>query len=515
MLQIAILDAPDGVLLFDLSGLAHNVTATTNGHGFATLTANMDLPLSGAFGLYDRPGLPHVVLADGAEIVFEGRLEDVAITDLGARLTAFGYWRALSDVIYTALWSDTRVSEWRAIRKEDVLYRAPDLYQMDTNNRLYITPAKGNTFRNGIDMGSLVYEAPSQGQRDIARVSFTYELLAPANWRARLTRYDNGFTGGAVEWYLDATGSAQTGTVTQNLASPAEIVVFDLLNNTGSGVTLTAETGEYYLKITNVRVMSTTASTVTVDAIAAALATYVHGANSSQLSAASTLIAAPGLDLTDEVYQDAYPADILTRLAGLGDNQTPPRQWEVGVWESRLLHLRQRGSAGRAWYVDAGSLDMERSLATLSNAVYGVYQDADNRVRRTEISVDTGSIVRFALTRQAAVAAQTTSSTQAGVQRDAYLADHATPPTRSGIMIAALYDAGGGRWPLWAARSGDTITIRNLPPTLSLDVDRIRTFRIAETSYSCDTDVLSVTPELPRPSLEVLVARNAAGLERQ
>ena len=75
-----------------------------------------------------------------------------------------------------------------------------------------------------------------------------------------------------------------------------------------------------------------------------------------------------------------------------------------------------------------------------------------------------------------------------------------------------MYDAAGGRWPLWMARSGDTITIRNLPPTLSLDVDRIRTFRIAETAYSCDTDVLSVTPELPRPSLEVMVARLGAGV---
>ena len=179
---------------------------------------------------------------------------------------------------------------------------------------------------------------------------------------------------------------------------------------------------------------------------------------------------------------------------------------EVGVWENRQLHLRVRGQP-RGTGTWTRSLDVERSLATLANAAYGVYQDANSQTQRTTTATDADSIARFALTRRAAVAASTTSSTQAGVQRDAYLADRATPPNRADIRIPALYDSQGGRWPLWLARSGDTITIRNLPLTLSLDVDRIRTFRITETSYSCDTDELQVTPEMPPPSLEWLVVR--------
>ena len=174
---------------------------------------------------------------------------------------------------------------------------------------------------------------------------------------------------------LVGNGALQTGTVTQDLATARDRICFTMYC-TAAAAEYTGETGDYNLTITGLRVKTTTASTVTADAIAAALASYVNGINSSQLSAETTLIAAPGLDLTDEVYEDEYPADILTRLVGLGDDQTPPRQWEVGVWENRLLHLRVRGSAGRAWYVDAGSLDVERSLATLSNAAYGVYQDA-------------------------------------------------------------------------------------------------------------------------------------------
>lgn len=512
MLQLAIFDTPGGTLLTDVSGAASNVQATTNAHGFATLTADVALSLAAAFAIYDRPGLPHIVLSDGASVVFEGRLEDVAITDTGATLQAFGYWRALSDVPYTAFWSATSVASWRPIRAEELASHAPDLYQVDTNNRIYITLVNGTTYVNTSDIASMVYYAPSQGARSIARVTFSYSLLAPADWRARLSSYASGYTSGTSEWTLDATGVLQTGNVLQNLASPNTIITFDLFNNSGSGLTFGDETGTAYLKITNLRVMSTTASTVTADAIAGALATYVNGVNSTQLSAATTLIAAPGLDLTDEIYEDALPADILTRLAGLGDNQTPPRQWEVGVWENRLLHLRVRGSAARAWYVDVGALDVQRSLTTLANAAYGVYRDATGMTQRTATATDASSIARYGLTRRAAVAASTTSATQAGVHRDAYLDDRSELLPRASISIPALYDAAGGRWPLWAARSGDTITIRNLPPTLSLDVDRIRTFRIAETSYNCDQDVLSVTPESPLPSLEVLVARQGAGL---
>lgn len=512
MLQLAIFDAPGGNLITDVSSSASNVRALTNSHGFAALTADVNLNLVAAFQLYDRPGLPHVVLSDGASVIFEGRLEDVAITDPGAKITAFGYWRALSDTPYTALWSDTGVAAWRPIRTEDDAIFAPEHYELDTNNRLYVAPRKGEVFGSpNYYCGYHCYETPSGGERTITTVTFTYSFTASSDWRFTLISHLRDFSSRTTEWTLSGNGATQTGTVTQNLAAARDGIGFGMYQATAAAA-YTGETGAYNLRITAVRVKNITVSTVTADAIAAALATYVNGINSQQLSASTNLIGAPGLDLSDEIYEDALPADILTRLAGLGDNQTPPRQWEVGVWENRLLHLRVRGSAGRAWYVDTASLDIERSLSTLANAIYGIYQDASNRTQRTAVATDANSIARFGLTRRNAIAARTTSSTQAGVQRDAALADRKDPPTRSTILIPALYDATGARWPLWAARSGDTITIRNLPPTLSLAIDRIRTFRIAETTYSCDTDMLRVTPELPRPSLEVLLVRREAGV---
>lgn len=513
MLALQIYDAPGGALLLDASPQASGVTIATNEHGFESLRANIRLSFAEAFRLYDRPGLPHVALSDAAAgVAWEGRLEDVAITDGGVAITALGYWRALADAPYTALWSDSSVAEWRPVLPSEDATREPARWQMDNNNRLYLAPRKGETFGTpNYYAGEYTYETPAGGERTITTVTFTYALFAPVGWTGFLRSQTRAWATPAVEWSLAGNGALQSGTVTQNLATPRDRICFGLYFGNAAAA-YAGETGATYLRITGLRVKTTTAATVTADAIAGALATYVNGINSTQISASGALIASPALDLTDELYEDEAPADILTRLAALGDNATPPKQWEVGVWENRLLHLRVRGSAGRAWYVDAAGLELERSLETLRNAVYAVYRDAAGVTQRTAAATDAASAARYGLTRRAALRADTTSATQAGVQRDAYLQDRKDPPARAGITIWAIYDAAGARWPLYAVRSGDTITLRNLPPTLSGDVDRIRTFRISRTEYKCDDDTLSVEPEEPAPSLETMLARRAEGI---
>jgi hypothetical protein len=64
--------------------------------------------------------------------------------------------------------------------------------------------------------------------------------------------------------------------------------------------------------------------------------------------------------------------------------------------------------------------------------------------------------------------------------------------------------------PLYAMRAGDTVTMRNLPPTLSTAVDRIRTFTVGETSYDAAEDRLDIAPSDPVPTLVTLVARREA-----
>lgn len=251
---------------------------------------------------------------------------------------------------------------------------------------------------------------------------------------------------------------------------------------------------------------------VYADDIVKDIVSQISTLNSTQLSSSAALIQSPGLDLTDEIYEDAVPTDILMHLAELGDNQATPRQWEVGVWEGRVLHFRPRGSAGRAWYVDVTSLEIARTLEDLVNSVYARYQDAQGRALRTAVNTDSASVARYGLTRRASLSTDTTSSTQAAVQRDAQLADHKDPLPRATVSFEAVYSADGARWPLYLVRSGDTVTIRNLPPSISTSIDRVRTFRISHTLYNLNDRTLEIELEVPPPRLVTLLARRAEGI---
>jgi hypothetical protein len=464
--------------------------------------------LPDAFAVYDWPGTPWAVVTGDDGTAWEGRLEDIAIVPGGVQLGALGAWRAMGDVPYTSLWSVTGTGGWREILTTEMAARFPERYHIDKNNRLFLAPTKNAVFSNSFHIGSVVYQPPDRGLRQIASISFDYELLMPANWVALCRLINSDWTTETGMWSLTATGVLQSGTVSVN-GTPRDWVHFSLFNNTGAGYTYTGETGANYLKITNIRIKTTTASTVLASDIAAALASYVNGVNSNQLNSSTAMIEATTDDLQDEIYEDIYPADILDRLAFL-------HGYEVGVWENRQLYFRPKGSAGRHWYVDVTKiLNLQRSLENIRNSAYGVYQDANGRALRTAVTNDANSQARLGIVRRAPVEVRTTSVTQAAVHRDVFLTDRANFQTRAEIEFETLEDEAGAEYPLYMMRAGDTVTMRNLPPVLSEAIDNIRTFLVGETEVNVEPGkqtTINMRPESPVPTLVTLVARRGAGL---
>ncbi|MEM7346994.1 MAG: hypothetical protein AAF485_22370, partial [Chloroflexota bacterium] len=209
---------------------------------------------------------------------------------------------------------------------------------------------------------------------------------------------------------------------------------------------------------------------------------------------------------------DVYPSDVMIELAKLGDDQTPPRRWEVGVWEDQKVFFRPRGSGGRTWAVISNDLQVDGTLENLYNSVYGVYQDAAGRTLRTDTANDVNSQQRYGIVRRLAVEADTTSEAEANIHRDAALNDQSTPTPRGGIEIELLTDQSGAVYPKWMARSGDVVTLKNLSPIVGNTIDKVRTFVLAETNYDVDNNILVPAPESVEPSLEQLVARRNEGL---
>jgi hypothetical protein len=577
--QYAIFGSLSGSLIADYSNRVRGLTFASNNRGWAECSAFVPMGLDEAFSLYDHAGLLSVQITDSATgTIYAGRLEDVALSSEGVTLTALGYSRALSDAPYTALWSDDSVASWRPVKPEENAIFIPERFQFDTNNRLYIALQKGAVYGNApYAVGGLAFVAPSGSSRSILGISFDFALLAPVGWLARLITYNGSFAPVAGPWQLAATGALQTGCVFTSWAPPIDRLDLDLLFNAAPAA-YAGETGAAYLKVTNVRVVSSIANQVSTvltitraagvnvtatvastarmyvgqrliissgflvnesvvvlsigssttfnatfvnaqpfnatvqsfliyaDEIADDLITTTAALNAGQLSSSTALTDSPGLDLLNEVYQDRLPADILDYLTSIGD--TSARAWEWGVSSSQRLYFRAR-STQRTWYIDVSDLAVERTLDLLENSVYAVYSDANNRAVRASVTADSASVARYGLTRRAAIGVSSTSAVQASYQQAAALADRKDPRPRASVTIREVFDAGGSRHPLWAVMAGDTMIIRNLSPTLSTTLDRVRSFRLARVSYAFDTDTLQLEPEVPRASLEALLAQQA------
>lgn len=581
-IQFATDASPGGALVSDDSARASSLVAATNVHGFAELRAHIPLALTEAFNRWSAVGMPHQRLNDGPGVVYEGRLEDAAITGDGISTTALGYSRSLSDAPYTALWSKSDVGGFRPFLASDVSTATPDRYAFDTNNRIYITAQKNATLGNttATKQALIGFELPSNSTRDIIGASFDYvQSLPSASWRVAFQTRNADFSGIANPWLITGGVGVSTGNVFVTFAA-AKVVNFFMDFNAADAV-FTGETGSAYLIITNVRLVTSTANKVDTTMTSAVssgsnvsvpvgssarmyvgqrlhlgtgglgegvtvlsipdsthfradlTASYASGQavqahiiyadeivkdmvaaaaalNPTQLSTATTLVQSPALDLLGESYEDQYPADILTRLIGLGDNQSPPRQWEWAVWENRQLVFQPRGATARTWYVDLAQPEIERSVNALANSVYADYQTASGRTLRTSPTSDAASIARYGVTRRTMLPVQSTSATQAAAQQAASLQDTKDPIPRVRLVVEAVFDQNGARWPLTSVRANDTIVIRNLPPTLSTAIDRIRILRAIRTEYDLISGTLTIEPESPLPTLTTLLARAAA-----
>lgn len=572
-----------GQLVADISD-ATSCVISRNEHGDERLSAQLARPFSESLRIYDQTRLLWVALCDSGRIIWEGRLEDPGLfaknDGSGVSIQALGPWRALSDDRYTALWSKTSLEGFRALTLQDRNLRRPEKFTIELTHGIQIGLKKNEAYTTNT-IGSVGYQIPDGSSRDIVGISFQYEARLPTQYKLQLVSFAQGFNSSATSLLSQAgSGSVQRGACHFSLGTSAGS--FEIGIAPQSSNTYTGETGDNYVLISHIRIVTSTANRInttltancnagtnvtatvgstagmyvgqqlvidsgnanseivtvisigsatqfnadfannhtsgqavqgfkiTADEIVRDVVTQVSTLNPEQLSSSTSQIQSSDLDLLDEAYEDANPADILTSLALLGD--TANQRFEVGVDQQRRVYFRPVGSEARAWFVDASELAVERSLEHVVNRIYGTYQDASGRAVRTADSSDTESIARLGIVRREHMSIDTSSSVQASYVLATALHDRSDPLPGADIQFEAIYDARGARWPLYEVKPGDTITIRNLPPDAAVRLDRTRTFRIRRTEYDLIAGRLSVEPDVPLPTLEVMLARQSEGI---
>lgn len=499
-----------GAVAADLTAHATACQWSYNLHGAASLSLTAPRMLVEAARIYTAVGLVFVVVLSKTNPIWVGRLaqpELWADTDgSGITLRAYGLWEALDDAPYTALWSDASVGGWKPDDQADTQNQR---YQTDTNNRIYVALQKGENYQDFTGGAPKEYclirhFSPDMGVRQIVSVSFDYDINMFIGFVVELMAYNSGYASGASIWSATTTGSAQSGTENITLAAQ-DFLALRVYNDSGATATPTADTGDDRAILTNVRVKTTTAASVTADLIAAHIASVVNAVNPALIGATS-LATNPNYDLTDLIFEDARPTVVLNEIVAKGDGAGTV--YVAGVNNGGMVFLHPTGTNGRTWFVDVTDLSLASDRARLANSVYATYQDASRRTLRTAVAADAAAVTRYGYTRRRAVKADTTSATRAEEWRDTYLADSAAAKGQADIDIDRVYTASGGYGELSDVLPGDTITV-NLPLVYAAggEIDRARSFRIAETSYNPIARRLRVTPEEPLPRLDVLIAQ--------
>ena len=518
-LQFAIRTSPTGGLLADWSNQVRNVSWSTGAHGFQSLRARISRSLLSAFEFYRASGALHVEINAGAYRVWEGRLDDpglmIGSDGTEVEIQALGYWQAYRDLLYTAHWSTTDIGQWdiaNTILGNGLANTLPDRFAITTNQMISIAPEKnslqgGTAHPNGNTcVGAVYLRRPDRSDRLLQHAIFDYSVVGAAPWTADLLRLNDDLTiasGTATPWSQVGSGS---GTFNASFAGCGALAL--RFYNSGTNGPFGAETGTHYLRVQNPRINGESSATTPSTNIVNALIAFVRATNPSQADAGTYMISSTGIDLDNEIYEDAFPADILDRLALLGDAQD--NRYEVGVKRERRLYFRPKGSAARRWQIDATGISVQQSRELLSNSVYGRYQGVSGRTLRTATASDAVSQARFGIVRSGLAEAETTKVATAEQVRDTFLGDTASPHPRTSVSFERLFTANGQQSPLWMVESGDIVTIRNLPTGVGADIDRIRTFYVAETEYDSERGTMTIVPDTPITTLDVLLARKEA-----
>lgn len=286
--EITVTTVADNVWLADWSTRARSCNVRTNQHGFESLEIDLDLPFYEAFNYYQQFGPLKIRAAWGSYRIWEGRIEDptqLAGDHSGLKVTALGAWSAFNDLPYSALWSDTAFDRWDLVdnRIRPGVGIAKDMYAIDMRDRLYVSLQKNATYGNATDYAELFYQIPNLlSSRDILGISFDIETNLPNNWRIELNTRNTDFTGVTNQLTITTTGAVIVRSYNFSFTGKP-LIDFIIYNNTGGNYTNLGETGDFYVVMTNIRVVSSVANridtTFTVARAAGANVTATVGSN--------------------------------------------------------------------------------------------------------------------------------------------------------------------------------------------------------------------------------------------
>jgi len=506
--HIAAYDSIRGNLIADVTGeQLEECSFSYNEHGDLALDISCSISFEEALPYL----LPRSILIwqvnDGPTPIWIGRGTIPQWEDGKLKINALGLWHSLDDIKYTALWSDTLYTEWKPMTPLQMTNRTNDYYEMSNDYKIFLGLTRGTTYGNGTNVGSMYYEVPSRSRTAMQTVSFDFNnTLLPTGWQAAVNYYTTSPFGGATQAWTHNSLGASVALTNQSVLVPAGVTLeFYAYNNSGINYTNTSENSVRSAQWTNVRIKSTTAATVTTQAVATHILQSNRAVNPGLLSARVDKIGgSTAYDHKQLILEDATPTQVLTDLAAKAATGTPLAPLNVGVWQGMLV-VQNRYAGAKTWYHDLLNVRVQRDAVETYTEVYATYQDATGRTLRTAPVNDARTIVKAGFTKQDVINADTTDATQANNQRDLRLADRRRGNVKFDIpATSVIYDANGSPVPITEVRPGDILVAQQFQ---SFDTgDPLRSIRLGKITIDAVRGLLMMEAEEAIPTLETTLA---------
>lgn len=428
--------------------------------------------------------------------IWGGRVEDIDFEVESLRIVAFGQWLTLFDRQISEAYVDDSTDLWFFANSDFYSVAEPSRFVSDNNNRIYTALVNGDTYDTS-NRGAWFYFPPDQADNQLSYLSFDYDVNLPSGYRMTVYRVARISFTATILLNVAGTGSSVTGSYGASHTADDGIMVL-LVKDVSA--TYTGNTGDSYIKMTNI-VVAKDAASVNPDDIAADLVGLAKNLNDDQITMEPLIkvndSGVSGTNVGRAVYQDTSAGAALLDLEKYG----------VFVEFNRFgLPIVHAGAPDDepVYYITIDPSTLRRSMTSIANSVRASYTGAPQQ-KRTSYTTDDDAVDQYGFTRQVVEVLATASQTKAQAVRDYRLEQRATDEIQGDLNILSIRDASGARVPIWAVKPGARAVVSNLPPLGSFN--DLLYFDIDEVEIDLVDERLTLRPGAPLGiSIDVLIA---------
>lgn len=493
-MSLLVMEPDTNDTIIDFTGVYQSLIASSNTYGFSALS--FSAPYLKKYTVTGIVG-SKVQLGTGVDIVWEGRLEDLTVSENMINASCTGRWVATADYVVNSTYVVKGYDMWDVIRTNQYANAMPNKFGMSNDEGLYMTPKSGLTHDTD-NYAMYGFALPEDDSESIVEIEFDYSTNLSSLWTVQCQAWTTPWTTpDAAGWTLAGNGTTQSGTGQVMAVSNKPAISFTLYNDTGETIN-SVEEDEQWVKFTNIVVRCIQDPVLTNDIAADIVGQASTGATASERLTDATksigisdstdyIIDVEGvtaMDISDMRFEDATVQSALQLLAMVGNLDGD--HVSTGVWEDGKVFFWLTDDWNTTWYINADKVTINESFEDMYNYIATQTMDDNARPKRLDASTNALSVERWGIEKQARLVVDNKCDCVTTSIQETFINKYAFPPPRIKIVLDDTVDAG-----YWRIRANDWVVVQNVAWDMP---DSSVVFRVEKISFDASTRTVQIEP---------------------